>query len=437
MKPTTHNRITTVGSLLLAVLLNGCFAEHNNNDGHSHGPGGKQATAHEDHAHSDEMENETFLTDEQIKTVGIVLGQLEQKNLTANLKANGVLRVPNKNKANVTSLFGGVVKTLSIELGDAIRKGEIVATIENPQFIQQQEEFLTIQSRVAVAEQELNRQQELNDSNAGTGRNLQNATAELRTLKIRLASLQQQLGLMGLDPSQITDQHLRNSLSVKSPIDGTVGNVFAKVGSYVDVATPLAEIVDNGLLHLDLQIFERDLPKVRIGQPIEFTITNNPDKVYKAKVFNIGSSFQSESKTIAVHSAIEGDKKGLIDGMNISAHLSIANVTMPSVPAEAIVEADGKYFVFVQKSSQTEPYKHAGHKQDHDHHHPKETVNHSTKPSGNMFFERIEVAKGVSNAGYTTITPVKDIPLNSRVVVKGAFFVNATLSSSAEHAHAH
>ena len=113
------------------------------------------------------------LTNEQLETIGVQYGSLENKQLTAILKANGVLSVPNNNKANATSLYGGVIKTLNIQLGSNVSKGQVIATITNPQFIQLQEEYLTISNKIVYAEQEQQRQKELNSGNAGALKNLQ------------------------------------------------------------------------------------------------------------------------------------------------------------------------------------------------------------------------------------------------------------------------
>ncbi|MCH5717968.1 efflux RND transporter periplasmic adaptor subunit [Niabella hibiscisoli] len=245
-----------------------------------------------------------------MRTVNIILGTIENKQLTASIKANGALRVPNDSKGNATSLYGGVITSLKVQVGDYVKKGQVVATIANPQFIQLQEEYLTIDSRIILAQQEMERQRELNEGNAGAKKNLQNATAELSTLRTRRASLRQQIQLMGINPASVNNANLRSALVVTSPISGTVSEVFAKMGSYVDVATPVIEVINNSQLHLDLQVFEKDLPKMKVGQVVHFTLTNNPGNEYDARVFSIGSSFESESKTIAVHCAVTGNKRG-------------------------------------------------------------------------------------------------------------------------------
>lgn len=377
--------------------------------------------------HEDEPTIAT-LTQDQIKSVGITLGTIENKNLSAVIKANGALRVPNNNKANATSLYGGVIKSLKVQLGDHVQKGQVIATIENPQFIQLQEEYLTMESKIILADQELNRQRELQEGNAGALKNLQSATAELNSLRARKASLQKQIQLMGINPAGIKTSVLRSALTVKSPVSGTVSSEFAKIGSYVDVSSPVVEIVDNSLIHLDLQIFEKDLPMVKIGQLVNFTLTNNPTTSYTAKVFNIGSSFENESKTVAVHCTVTGNKTGLIDGMNITAMITIGNALTTAVPNDAIAEAEGKYYIFAQTDKKAEEHKHESGEKHNEAEEKKTKAEH-------MNFEKIEVSKGVSELGYTAITPVKEIPQGTKIVTKGTFFVNAKLSNSGEHEH--
>jgi len=359
------------------------------------------------------------LTAEQIKTVGIQYGTIEQKELTATLKANGALRVPNNNKANATSMYGGVVKSINVQLGDFVKKGQVIATIANPQFIQLQEEYLSTSSKIIFAEQELARQKELNSGNAGALKNYQNADAELKSIRTRRASLQQQIQLMGINPSSLNNNNLRSALSVTSPITGTISNVFSKIGSYV--SSPVAEIVDNSQLHLDLNIFEKDLPMLKVGQIIHFRITNNLGEDYNAKVYSIGAAFENDSKSIPVHATVQGNKSGLIDGMNITAIVSLNNVTTDAVPTDAIVSADGKEYIFVVTDKRVEVTEVENDKSE-------KTKTQVTTTN----FEKIEVAIGVSNMGYTAITLVKDIPANAKIVTKGAFFVNAKLTNKGE-----
>ena len=422
------NKITSITAIIVLIFTFSACKNDKQKEGQATEA---KATEKAEAPHEEETPTIATLTEEQIKTVGIQLGVIEQKELTATIRANGLLKVPNNNKANATSLYGGVIKTLNVQIGDYVKKGQVIATIANPQFIQLQEEYLSTASRITFAEQELSRQKELFEGNAGAKKNLQSATAELNSLRTRRASLQQQIQLMGINPGSVSNGNLKSALVVTSPLNGTVSNVFAKIGSYVDVSSPVIEIVDNSSLHLDLNVFEKDLPMLKVGQTIHFRITNNAVEDYNAKIFAIGSSFENESKTIAAHAVVQGNKTGLIDGMNVTAIVSLNNVTTSAVPNDAIVNADGKYYIFVQTNKKAEEHHEEGEKEGS--HKESEEEHKEDKSSKN--FEKVEVLKGVSDMGYTAVTFVNEIPANAKIVVKGAFFVNAKLSNTGGHEH--
>lgn len=398
---------------LISILLTSCGKKEASEEK------APEKTEQKEQAHEEAPQTIASLTEEQMKSVGVALGTVEMKELTSTIKANGLLSVPNSNKATITSLYGGIIKTINIQVGSIVKKGQVIATIANPEYIQLQEDYLTTNSRITYAEQEYRRQRELFDNDAGAKKNLQSADAELKTLRTKRASLLKQLQMMGISPGKVSNENMKSGLVITAPISGTISSITAQIGSYVDISSPVATVIDNGSIHLDLQVFEKDLPKMRVGQIVHFKLTNNPETEYDARIYSIGSSFENESKTISMHCEVIGNKSGLIDGMNITGIVSLDKSTTPAVPTEAIVEADGKYFVFVQTDKKAEEeHKEKGKP------HPK-TLN----------FEKIEVVKGTSDMGYTAITPVGNIPDNAKIVVKGAFFVNAKLVNSGEHEH--
>ncbi|WP_431611821.1 efflux RND transporter periplasmic adaptor subunit [Chryseobacterium sp. 'Rf worker isolate 10'] len=399
--------------ILISILLTSCGKKEASEEK------APEKTEQKEQAHEEAPQTIASLTEEQMKSVGVALGTVEMKELTSTIKANGLLSVPNSNKATITSLYGGIIKTINIQVGSIVKKGQVIATIANPEYIQLQEDYLTTNSRITYAEQEYKRQRELFDNDAGAKKNLQSADAELKTLRTKRASLLKQLQMMGISPGKVSNGNMKSGLVITAPISGTISGITAQIGSYVDISSPVATVIDNGSIHLDLQVFEKDLPKMRVGQVVHFKLTNNPETEYDARIYSIGSSFENESKTISMHCEVIGNKSGLIDGMNITGIVSLDKSTTPAVPTEAIVEADGKYFVFVQTDKKAEEEHEEKSKP-----HPK-TLN----------FEKIEIVKGTSDMGYTAITPVGNIPDNAKIVVKGAFFVNAKLVNSGEHEH--
>jgi multidrug efflux pump subunit AcrA (membrane-fusion protein) len=235
-----------------------------------------------------------------------------------------------------------------------------------------------------------------------------------------------------------------------------VSNISVNIGTFADANTSIAEIVDNSQLHLDLYVYEKDLQKLKVGQTIHFTLTNNPGKEYDADVYAISNTFEQNTKAIAVHAMVKGDKQGLINGMSITALVSLENATVDAVPTNAIVSHEGQDYIFIVTDAHSEEEHHseketAEHKHDeHGHEHGEKESEHKEgehkegehkegeqhEEEEGTTFEKIPVRKGTTDVGYSEITLLKEIPANSKVVVNGAFFILAKMNNKGEgHAH--
>jgi membrane fusion protein, heavy metal efflux system len=418
---------------IAAIATSIVFASCNSNKTEKHG---EETEHHDEH----ENNNTATLTAEQMKSIKIELGSIEKKQLTASLKANGLLRVPNDNKANAATLFGGVVKTLLVQIGNTVSKGQVIATIGNTNFMTMQEELRNTTAKLELAKLEFERQKTLKEGNATALKTFQMAETELKTLQAKRASLESQLHLAGINTKNLSTENIQSVINVISPINGTVSDISVNIGSYANANTSIAEIVDNSQLHLDLYVYEKDLQKLKVGQTIHFTLTNNPGKEYDANVYAVSNTFEANTKAIAVHAKVKGDKQGLIDGMSITALVSLENATVDAVPANAIVNHEGQDYIFIVTDAHKEEEHHAeketaGHKHDeHGHKHSdKEEPEHNEEGTT---FEKIPVRKGTTDIGFSEITLLKDIPANSKVVINGAFFILAKMNNKGEeHEH--
>ena len=400
----------------VSVLLTGCKKESEVTET-------KEATAVEK---PDEHEdpNVAHFTEEQIKTVGIQMGSIESKELSNTIKVSGMLTVPNQNKAFVTPSYSGIVRSLYVQPGSYVSRGKVIATISNPDLIVMQQQLQQVNGQIRMAELEVTRAQQLYKGNAAPLKKFQQAQTDLATLRSQRSGLQKQLGSIG------AAQGYSSSLAVRAPISGTVSKVIAQIGSNVDMASPIAEIVSNSALHLDIYVYEKDLGKVQPGQTIHFTLTNSPGKEYDAKITSIGTAFEGESKTVPVHAQVIGDRVGLIDGMNVTAVISLDNQTAASVPTDAIVNDKGQDYIFIMQDDKNEEDR--GNVPE-----SGEKSNRKESEEKEVRFEKIPVAKGVTDLGYTQITPLKPIPDNAQIVVKNAFFILAKMNNKGEEGHGH
>ncbi|RYZ29905.1 MAG: HlyD family efflux transporter periplasmic adaptor subunit, partial [Sphingobacteriales bacterium] len=176
-------------------------------------------------------------------------------------------------------------------------------------------------------------------------------------------------------------------------------------------------------------VYEKDLPSIKEGQVIHFTLTNSPGKEYDARIFSIGTAFTDDSKSVPVHAEVQGEKSGLIEGMNVTAIISIGTRTALAIPTEAIVTNAGKDYIFIQTDKKAPAHEHeeeAEHKvEDHQDEREAATVN----------FERVQIVSGATDLGFTEIQPVTELPHDAKIIVKGAFFVLAKMTNTGGHEH--
>lgn len=352
------------------------------------------------------------IREDQLKAIDATLGYIEKKDLKNGLQAVGFVRVHNQDKASISSLYGGKIQSLYISPGSVVKKGQLIATLLNPEIIVLQEEYLTLKNSIELTKIELNRQEELMRGNAGALKNYQNIKAQLAQQQIRLASIRKQLSLAGIDAPKLSVENIRESLSVTAPMAGTVASVEMGLGASADAGMIIARIVNNEEVDLDLYVYEKDLEKVKIGQEITFSLSNNPNKEGKAIVDKVGSSFEGENKAVAVHARIVGNRDGFIDGMGVNAILSIGNTTVNAIANDGIAQKEGNSYIFYVN---------------------EEKIN--TDKEKEYLFKRIRIKKGASSLGYTEIIPIDVLPDSVKVATSGAVFIQAKMDGGNQHGH--
>ncbi len=355
--------------------------------------------------HSEAIE----VSEEQMKAVGLELGSIEMKNLNSIVKSSGQLEVPPQNKADVNSLVSGIIKKILVLEGNYIHQGQIVAILENTDIVKLQQEYLMQKKEIVYSEQEYKRQKELNTESAGTGKVFQQAASKYETDKARMKGLEKQLEQLKISPASVADGNFVDQIPITAPISGVIGHIHIKTGSYIDMQTSLMDIVDNAQVHCDLQVFEKDLFKVKNGQKVEFILTNQNNKQITGTIYGINQSFENENKSVIVHAKINNaDSIRLLPGMYVSALINVGNQTVQVVPVDAVVSAEGKQYIFVVSG-------------------------YEGKKGGlekNIQFKKTEITTGVTELGYMEITPLEEITKGTKIVTKGAFYVLSKASNS-------
>jgi len=291
--------------------------------------------------------NETVitLTDAQLKNSQLQIGQLEQRNISSIIKVNGKIDVPPQNMVSVSMPLGGYLKTTKLLPGMHVGKGEVIAAMEDLQYIQLQQEYLIAKSKVVFAEAEFNRQKELNQSKATSDKVFQQAQMDYNTQKIALSALSEKLKLININPQSLSENTLSKAVNIYSPIDGFVSKVNVNIGKYVNPADILFELVNTSDIHLNIKVFEKDLEKLSIGQKV-MAYNNQSDKKHPCEIILISQDLTSE-RTAEVHCHFLEYDKTLLPGMYMNAEIETKNIKALAIPEDAVVSFEGKEYVFV------------------------------------------------------------------------------------------
>lgn len=292
------------------------------------------------------------LNEQQIALAKIQIGSLEEKNISSTIKVNGKIDVPPQNMVSVSMPLGGYLKATKLLPGMHISKGEIIATMEDQQYIQLQQEYLTTQSKLSYTEAEYRRQKELNESKASSDKVFQQTQMEYSAQKIALKALGEKLKLININPSTLNEQNISKSVHLYAPINGYVSKVDVNIGKYVNPSDILFELVNPTDIHLNLHIFEKDLDQLFIGQKLIAYSNIHPEKKHPCSIILISKDVNAE-RFAEVHCHFEQYDNNLIPGMYMNAIIELKNQTTNALPESAIVSYEGKQFVFVQKDKNT------------------------------------------------------------------------------------
>lgn len=384
----------------------------------------REATQESSH-HENKEVSIVALTSAQSRTAGVELGKVERKQISGAIKVNGVLDVPPQQLVSVSVPLGGFIKNTSLLQGSKVKKGQVIATVENLDFIQIQQDYVEAKGQSELAKLDYERQQQLAKENVNSQKTLQQSKANLSTWQAKYNGLREKLKVINLDIESVEKGNVSSSINLYSPIDGYVTEVNVNIGKFVNPADVLFEIVDTEHLHAELIVFEKDVLKLKIGQKVRFTLANEA-KERMATVYLIGREIRDD-RTVRIHCHIDTEDKELLPGMYLSALVETGGALVPALPNEAVISYQGKKYIFVLSE---EILKNG--LQD-------ESSNSKAEQAreDNQHFSMVEIQTSNSELGYTEVT-VPDSLSNSQIVIKGAYSILSKMKNSEEEGgHAH
>lgn len=338
------------------------------------------------------------LSEKQVKAVDLKMGEAQEREMDAMLHVNGSLVLRAQDMGNVSSLMGGIVKNVYVKEGQMVSRGQVVATIENTDVVTLQREYYTAYKESEMARLELDRQKTLASAGAGIKKTLQLSEKNYKVAKANLLGTGRQLQQMGISTKEVAKGKFTTVFPLRAPISGTVSDMQASLGSYADMQTPLMKIRNNHAVECDLNVFEKDIAKVKVGDQVLVSLTNQPGVNVSGRVYGMNQYLNKGTKSVAVHVKLDA-KRGakLFEGMYVSGQIATGRQLCMTLPDKAIVSADGKQYVFA--------------------------LNQQHSKGGTYSFSRHEVTTGVSNNGYTEVALCKHLKKGQKIVTDNAFYL--------------
>jgi cobalt-zinc-cadmium efflux system membrane fusion protein len=340
-----------------------------------------------------QKENYITITNEQFSSSNMELGTLAMQPFTEGIITNGFIDVPPASKAKVSAIMEGFVKHSPLLIGDKVKKGQLLLTIENPDFIEIQQNYLEVSEKLKYLKNEYERQKTLFNEQITSEKNFLKAESDYKSAIAQSNSLEQKIKLMNVNIANVKAGKFTSIIPIYAPITGSITQVNASVGKFMNASDVILEVVNSEHKHLELVVFEKDVLKVKEGQLIKFQIPENSEKFYNAEVHLIGKSIDETKRTVKVHGHLEDESEPFLVGMFVEAEIITNSLEKIALPVSALIEEDGNYFVLALNSKEPAYYN----------------------------FEKLMVKTGLKNENWVEIIDSDNLLLNKQILIKGAF----------------
>jgi cobalt-zinc-cadmium efflux system membrane fusion protein len=334
------------------------------------------------------------VTTYQFKSSAMEIANPTEQDFEVTVKTSGKIDVPPQNRAQVTTFVGGNVKATRLLVGDKVIKGQALLTLENTDFLDIQKEYLEVAEQIKYLKSEYERQKILFDEKITSQKNYLKAESDYRKAKGMYQSLRAKLQLLNISTSNVEQGKLTSVITIFSPLSGDVVIMNANLGMYVSPSDVMLEIIQNSHLHLELNVFEKDILKVKVDQHINFTVPEATNEVFHAKVHLVGKSIEGNDRTINVHGHLdENMKQKLITGMFVEAGIVIDSKKAMAIPKQALITENNKNYLLLLKKDKNNIYS----------------------------FKKVPVKVGERSEQFVELIPDNQVNFSSKILVKGVF----------------
>lgn len=319
--------------------------------GHEHGADEKGRAEKGAKGHDDEGPV-VHLQPEQIQAANIQVGKVEIRKETAVLEANGQIVAADDRQARVGVRVPGRITALEASVGDRVKKGQRLAVIESPELGRAKSDYVSAAASARLARENAKREKQLFEKKISAEVEWRKAEAEAVRTAAELQAAENRLHALGISDSQLPDKvaHFTSTFGAHSPIAGVVVERPVTLGEMVNPEKTLFLVMDLSQVWLLVDVFERDIGQVALGQKVKVAVTAYKEAQFEGEVSYIGAIVEPRSRAIKVRIALPNPTGKLKPGM--FARVSLADTTGDEhehlfVPVEAVQRTDKGNIVFV------------------------------------------------------------------------------------------
>lgn len=287
--------------------------------------------------------------------MGLKFTEVDSAAVPLFIKADGVLELPPSENFDITAPLGGLVELVYVRPGSTVTKGQPLARIQNPDFIELQKDFLSEKAGLIAAEQDYLRQKELLQSQAASLKAFQEAESRYLSQKALVKALDEKLRLLGLNPEQVNESILSRFTTLVAPTTGSIAAVFVRQGQYVNATQPVCQLANLQAMELKLMIYQNDWPKVKKGLSVSASLPSESEKavVYRGIIDRLGVQAGTEKFLPAYCTPVLFDAQILRPGLMLNALIPYDQAEGWRLPAGGLVRTGEIALTFYQKAPDT------------------------------------------------------------------------------------
>lgn len=298
--------------------------------------------AHEEHAEEGEPGAAIVELDSAaLAMAGIVQGEADTVQSTV-LPATGTITYDQNRVSHLGPRTEGRILSLRADLGERVRSGQVLAVLESPEVGATRADLHEAEAMLEIARENYDRERRLEEQGISSRRELLEAERELRQAEAALLRAGERLQALGAGHGE------GSQFGVTSPFEGVVVEKHATRGEVVGPSDQLFTVADLGRLWIELDVYERDLRRVALGQPVQVTTTAFPDRTFEGEIVYIGDILDPVRRTVRARVEVENPGGALRPGMFARAAIRVAGAsTVVVVPRQAVQTVDGRQIVWI------------------------------------------------------------------------------------------